>query len=160
MRHLRADIDRARLPLDRIQIFGEALPLPVDPFGKRRARNVLDAFHQFDQELALVGPYRRKADAAIAHHRRGHAMPARRCEQRVPARLAVVMRVDVDPAWRHEHAFRVDLAMRFAARLADFHDTVAFDGDVALERLGARAVDDGTSADDQIVHGLLLGAYP
>ncbi|MEO0963371.1 MAG: amidohydrolase family protein, partial [Pseudomonadota bacterium] len=39
---------------------------------------------------------RGKADAAIAHHDRGHPMPARGSHLLIPSRLTIVMRVNVD----------------------------------------------------------------
>ena len=54
VRHLGADVDGARLGFQRVEVFGEALPLPVDALGQRRAGDVLDAFHQLDQELVVA----------------------------------------------------------------------------------------------------------
>ena len=86
----------------------ERLPLPRDAFVQRGAGDVLDALHQADQPVVLVGPHRREADAAVAHHDRRHAVLARRREQRVPGDLAVVVRVDVDEAGRDEEPVGVD----------------------------------------------------
>ena len=55
-------------------------------------------------------PHRREADAAVAHHQRRHAVPARRRQHRVPGDLPVVVRVHVDPAGRDQEILRVDLA--------------------------------------------------
>ena len=55
MRDLGAEIDGERPLLDRVEVFGEALPLPRDAFGQRRTRDVLDALHQFDQPLLAAG---------------------------------------------------------------------------------------------------------
>ena len=55
-----------------------------------------------------VGRARGEADAAVAHHDGGDAVPARRRQQRVPRDLAVVVGVDVDEAGRHEGAVGVD----------------------------------------------------
>ena len=77
---------------------------------QRRAGDVLDALHQLDQPLVVGRAHRREADAAVAHHDRGHAMPARRCQLDVPRRLAVVVGVDVDEAGRDEGAVGVELA--------------------------------------------------
>ncbi len=56
------------------------------------------------------GPHRGEPDAAVAHHQRRHAVPARGRELRIPGDLAVVVRVHVDPAGRDEQSPRVDLA--------------------------------------------------
>ena len=77
VRHLRADVEHLRRAVDRVEVLGEVLPLPLDAFGERGAGNVLDAFHQADQPVVLVGFRRREADAAVADHDGGDAVPAR-----------------------------------------------------------------------------------
>ena len=76
VRHMRANIDGARQPLQLVQIFREGFPVPAHPLRQGGARNILDAFHQADQPFVPVRLGRRKADAAIAHDDSGHAMPA------------------------------------------------------------------------------------
>jgi len=76
---------------------------------ERDARDVLDALHQADQHVVMLRPHRREADAAIAHDDGGDAEARRRPQPLIPSRLAIVMGVDVDPAWRDELAFGVDL---------------------------------------------------
>ena len=114
MGHLRRDIEHAVLLVQHVHIFGEGFPAPFDAFGERCARNVLDAFHQLDEPVVLVGAGGGKADAAVAHDDRGHAMPARRCDQRIPRHLTIVMCVNVDPARRHDMAGCINLAFRSA----------------------------------------------
>ena len=75
MRHVGADIDAARHPLERVEIFGEALPIPLHPFGQRGAGDVFDALHQRDQPLVALGRGRGKADPAVAHDHSGDAVP-------------------------------------------------------------------------------------
>ena len=110
VRHLRADVDRARPLGERVEVLGERLPAPVDALAQRGAGDVLDALHQLDQPLLAAGVHRREADAAVAHHDRGDAVPARRRELRVPGGLAVVVRVHVDEAGRDQQAVGVDLS--------------------------------------------------
>ena len=98
MRNLGGDIDRPRHPLERIEKVGEALPIPFQPFGEHRARDVFDTLHQIDEGVAMIGPDRREADAAIAEQNGRDAMPGGGREDRVPGRLPVIMGVDVDPA--------------------------------------------------------------
>ncbi len=62
------------------------------------------------------------------------------------------MRVNVHPARRHEHARTIEFAVRAARYLAHFNDSIAFDGDVARERLAARSIDNHTVSNDQIAH--------
>src|SRR4029079_1701570 len=65
VRDLGAEIGGERAFLDGVEVFGEALPLPRDALGKRRARNVLDAFHQFDEPLFTAWSRARGAPLAI-----------------------------------------------------------------------------------------------
>ena len=76
VRDVCSHIDRARQFLERIEIFGKSLPVPGHALGQRRSGDILDAFHQADQPVMPVGLGRREADAAIAHHDRGDAVPA------------------------------------------------------------------------------------
>ena len=84
MRHLGADIEGVRHGLQRVEIFREGLPVPAHALGKRRAGNVLHAFHQADQPIVAVGRGGREADAAIAHHRGGDARASPRARARGP----------------------------------------------------------------------------
>ena len=129
------------------------------PSCERGAGNVLDAFHQLDQALAVLDLHRREADAAIAHHRRGDAVPARGLQARIPGRLAVIVGVDVDEARRDQQALGVDLLGALARHLADRGDLAVLDRDVGLARAAARAVGHRAAADDQIVvrHGFTPG---
>ena len=142
------------MALQHVEVFGEALPLPVDALGKRRAGDVLDALHQLDQELVVLGPHRREADAAVAHHRGGDAVPAGGRQQRIPGGLAVVVGVDVDEAGGDDHAGARRSRAAPSADLAHLDDAVAVDGDVADEGRFAGAVDDRPAANDQIPHAL------
>ena len=152
VRGLRGDVDRTRLALERLHELGKRLPLPGEPGGQHRIGNLLDALHQVHQRAAMLLLHRREADAAVAEHHRGDAVPARGREQRIPHRLAVVMRVHVDPAGRDQEAVGVDLAPARTQLAADRRDAVAHDGDVARKGRLAGAVDDLSAADDDVVH--------
>src|SRR5581483_5506552 len=112
----------------------------------------LHTFHQLDQEVVTVGPHRGEAHAAVAHHHGGGAVPRRRRDLGVPRHLAVVVRVHVDPAGRHDRTVGVDLARARAGDVADLGDHAVVDGDVTGTDGTARAVDNGSAADDQVVH--------
>ncbi len=105
---LAADVDREVLLLDHVEVLRVALPAPRDALGERGAGNVLDTLHQADQPVLFPRPHRREADAAVACDDRGHAVPARRLQQAVPADLAVVVGVDVDESGRDDLPRRVD----------------------------------------------------
>ena len=75
MRELRSDIQRARHGFQSVKIFGEAFPIPFEPFGQRNTGDVFHAFHQINQRLMVAFLHRRKANAAIAKQQSRHAMP-------------------------------------------------------------------------------------
>ena len=157
VRDQRTDIDRVRLRGERVEIFGEALPIPVEPIVERGAGDFLDALHQPDQPVALVRVRRREADATIPHDHAGDAIVERRAHQLVPARLAVIMGVDVHEARRHDQAVGVDLAPCGAGNLTDFHDPAVLDGHIGRRGLGiGAAVDDRAATDYDIMHRPLL----
>ena len=105
MRELRTDIQRARHGFQSVKIFGEAFPIPFQPFGQRNAGDVFHTFHQINQRLMMAFLHWRKANAAIAKKQSRHAMPGRRCELRVPSGLAIIMRMHIHPAGRDQPAF-------------------------------------------------------
>ena len=55
VRHLRADVERERRGVERVEVLGEGLPLPVDALVQRGAGDVLDALHQLDEPVAPLG---------------------------------------------------------------------------------------------------------
>ena len=160
MRDLRGDVDRARPAFQLVHVFGEALPLPVQAGGQHGIGNLLDAFHQIHQRLAVMLLHRREADAAIAEHHRRDAVPARRRQQRIPHRLSVIMRVHVDPAGRDQQAVGVDVAPGRALLAAHGGDAAVGDRNVAREGCLAGAIDDGAAANDDVVHGSRSGCDP
>ena len=116
VRHVGRDVDGARQLLERVEILGKALPVPGQPSasavpGMSSTPSIRPISH-----WCAIGRGRREADAAVAHDDGGDAVPGRRRHLRVPRRLAVIVRVDVDEARRDDLAGRVDLlACRAAA---------------------------------------------
>ena len=96
---------------------GKLVHSHVMPSVMAEPGDVLDALHQLDQPLVAIRGRRREADAAVAHHHGGDAVPRARGDPRVPRDLRVVVRVDVDPPGRDQPAVGVDhLARRRGAR--------------------------------------------
>ncbi len=151
VRHLCAEVHAEAAPLERVEILGEALPLPLDALVECGARNVLDALHELDQEVVLIRPHRCEADAAVAHHGRGDAVIAGRRELRIPGGLAVVVGVDVDEARRHGQPRGVERARGAAGNLPDCSDAAVLYRYIARTRRGAGAVDQGAVANDEVV---------
>ena len=158
MRNVGADVDRARQPLQRVEVFGEGFPVPLHPFGQGRAGNILNPFHQADQPFVPVRRGRSKAHAAIAHDDRGDAVPAAGGHFLVPGGLAIVMGVHVNPARGDDLAARVDFLRRIAVDLAHGGDQAVLDPDIASKARCARPVDNRAVTDDQIIgsHGITL----
>jgi hypothetical protein len=159
VRQLGAEIHVARPGLERIEILAERFPGPTQSLVQGDAGDVLDTFHQLDQAVAIVRPDRCEADTAIAHYRRGDAVPARRLQTGVPHGLAVVVGVDVDEARRDQQALGVDLFGAFPRNSANRRDLAVLDRDIGLARAIARAVGHRAATDDQIVvrHGFTPG---
>ena len=100
--------------------------------------------------LRWIGRGRRDAEAAVADHHGGHAMPRRDAQHAVPQDLRVVVRVDVDEARRDDLALGVDGRRGRPVGLAQRDDLAVLDADVADEARLARAVDDRAARDLQI----------
>ena len=150
--HVDAHVDGAGLGLQGVEVFGEGLPLPVDALGQGGAGNVLDPFHELDQEVLATGADGGEADPAVAHDGRGHAMPAGGRHDRIPGGLAVIVGVDVHPAGGDNQAPGVDLAPGGAFDLAHGDDAVALDPDVRAGGRRARPVHHSSAPDDQVQH--------
>ena len=108
MRHLRNDIARERLRVERIQILSKRLSLPGDALAERIAGNVLDPFHELNQEVVLIRLHRCEPNPAVAYDHGGHAIQRRGWGMGIPAGLTIVVAVDVDPARRDQQARSVE----------------------------------------------------
>ena len=67
MRHVSADVHVVRARGEKVEILGIGFPCPGQSIGQHGMRNVLDAFHQPDEQVMLIVAAWREADAAIAH---------------------------------------------------------------------------------------------
>ena len=150
---MRGNVNVELTCIQRIEIFREGFPVPGQSFDHDHLWNVFHAFHELDQDLALIGLARRETDAAIAHDHRGHAVAGRRRKPMLPGGLSIEVGVNVDKARGHQQAGGIDLFAGRAADRADGGDAAVLDGDVDDARLAAQAVMDGTAADDQIEFG-------
>src|SRR5271154_177526 len=147
VRDLGTDVDGAPDLPDGIEVFGKRLPLPFDRGGECRSRYVFDRFHHADQKFFVAACHRSESDPAIAHHHRGHTVPARWTEIRVPKGLAVVMGMDVDPSGSYQQTGGVDFAPRRPGFTAYGDDLAGIDRDVAGVSRFATAVDYPAASD-------------
>ena len=99
----------------RVEVLRERLEVPSDPGLQRLELHAFDELEGLHDELTILGPRRRDAEAAVALHDGGDAVPRRRREVAVPEDLRVEVRVDVDEAGRQHQPRQVDL---FSARSA------------------------------------------
>ncbi len=152
VRNLGGDVDRARDAIDRVEVLGDRFPVPPDGFPQRRAGDALDTLHEPDEPVPPIGGRGGEADAAVAHHHGGHAVPDGRGEQRIPRDLSVVVGVDVDESRRDREPGRVELLAPGFGDGADRGDSTGVDRDVGELRTPAEPVDDRPVPDHQIVH--------
>ena len=68
------------------------------------------------------------------------------------------MRVYVDPAGCHEQAVGVELARAALRNGPHLGDATVSHGHIGIASFAARAVDHGSAADHEVVHGLSSGA--
>ena len=141
-------------PSEHVQVLGERLPPPRQPFGEGRARNVLHTLHQLDERRVRIGTYGGETDTAVAHHHRRDTVRAGRLEQFVPRGLTVEMCVYIDESGGDHPTGGVDDLLRFGVgeRGFDGDDHSIGDGDVGDELGSAGAIDDAASRDEQIEH--------
>ena len=141
--------------LERVEVLGEALPVPPQALVQRGAGDVLDALHQLDQALVVARAHRREPDAAVAHHHGRDAVPRRRQQQIAPTWPA--RRSGCGCRRSPGVTIAPSASMRRAAgpvTRADVGDPAVVDGDVGGERCRAGAVDDGAAGDDEVMgHG-------
>ena len=109
MGDLGADVERPLPAVQRVEVLGEASPTPRSmpsvsavP-GMSSTPSIRPMSHSWRS-----GRGRGEADAAVAGHQRGDAVPAARGEHLVPGGLAVVVGVDVDPARGDQQPVGVD----------------------------------------------------
>ena len=117
------------------------------------AGDVLDALHQLDQLALLAGSTGAKPTPQLPVTTVVTPLSADGSERVVPEDLTVVVRVDVDPAGRHQGAVGVDPGRGgIGDPAADLHDPAVTNGDVADPRRCARAVDDRSPGDHVVEH--------
>ena len=94
----------------------------------------------------------REAHAAVSHHDRRDAVPARGCEQRIPGDLTVEVRVHVDEAGRDERAVGIERLARELVDAPDLGDDAGGDRDIGRTRGRAGPVDNGSTLDHEVMH--------
>ena len=147
-RDVRARADGAQ----RGHVLAEALELPANPGAERVEVHALDHGEVAQDEVAHGRRGGRDTEPAVAHHRRRHPERRRRRQRPVARHLRVVVRVQGDDSRREGESAGVDLALRFFANVADRADASVADRDVGPHGVVAETVDDGRTADDELIH--------
>ncbi len=101
-RNIRQDVHRLGTAIDAVEEFGKGRPIPRHASFHRGVRNRLDPRHREHRALARFRLHRREAEAAVADHDRGDAVPARNRAVGIPEKLRVVMGVEVDESRRDD----------------------------------------------------------
>ena len=148
VRHLGAHIHDPRHRCDAVHELRKGLPVKLHAFAQHDLRDVFNALHQVDQVGHGTRANRREADAAVAEHSGRHTVPRRRCQERIPGGLPVVMGVDVDEAGGHQQTSRVNLAPAWACVFGHCGDQACVYRHVSDPARRARAVDHRTASDD------------
>ena len=152
VRDLGHDVHREWNPVQVVEVLRERLPLPANALDQREAGDLLDALHHANHELAFVGPGRREADTAVAHHGSGHPVRRGRIKRGVPGHLSVVVRVPVHNARCHDLPVGVDLPARRSGLAAHLREPTGIDGQIAREALPAAAIDNQSVPNHEVVH--------
>src|SRR5262249_52630117 len=150
VRQERAKIDVALFAVERSGVLGKCLPLPMQSLVHDWAWNVLHAFHELDQLLAIRRPAGRKADAAVAHHCGGDTMPRGRRQVAVPDGLAVVVGVNIDKTGGDNAPPGFDLFQAVSLEASNSGNAPAADGNVTLPAGGPGSVNNRSMANDEI----------
>jgi hypothetical protein len=136
-RHVGQDIHRLRCSFDAVQELRKGHPVPRHAGLHGGKRDCLDARHGEHGALAFGRPHRREAEAAVADHNRGDAVPARERAIGIPEQLGVVVGMQVDEARRHDQAAGVDDMVGVGgADVADLGDAAILDADVGADAAG------------------------
>ena len=129
---------------------GKRLEAPVDSLGQRHRVDVLGPLQVADHQGPLVGADRSQREAAVAHHGRRHAVPARAASRGVPEHLGVHVRVPVDEPRGDRMTLGVDLLRAALGDLSHRGDAAVDDPDIGPERSEPGTVDDGPSPDHDV----------
>ena len=122
-----------QVAVEPVEPLAEGAPVPRRARLERVERHALDPRHHAHHVVDVLGPERRDREPAVAADHRGDAVQRRRGDRRVPQRLDVVVRVQVDEAGTHDQAVGVDGARRGFVDRTDRDDAPVADADVGRD---------------------------
>ena len=147
-RDVRARSDGAQ----RGHVLPEGLELPAHPRAERVEVHAFDHGEVAQDEVAHGRRGGSDTEPAVAHYRRRHSERWRWRQRPVPGDLRVVVGVQIDDSGCECEAAGVDLALRLFADRTDGTDASVADRDIGPDRVVAETVDDGRTADDELIH--------
>jgi hypothetical protein len=150
----RADID-PEMPVEPVHVLREGLPIDLDRVQDLH-RDRFDIREELGHAFGLATAHRRQRQRAIADNDAGRAVVARERAQRIPGDLGVIVAVIVDKARGDRLTADIDDRVGSTRQFADLDDLAVLDGDIAMERRHARAVDDPAVLDQNVVRHLVV----
>ena len=156
MRDLRSNIDGVLPAIQCVEILRICFPVEIDTCFHHRAGDFLDGFHDLQRKRPVVTSKRSESHRAVPSDHRGHSMPGRWGQDRVPHDLSVVVGVQIDEARSDKPSGTVDLLATWFAHLPDKGNQPLVDGHIGPERRLARPIDDKATPDYKIMHDVLL----
>ena len=149
-RRQKGQVGRGAAAFGRRHELRKTLPIPGDALVQHVEGHALDVDQVMHRGVAPGRGARRDADPAVAHHHGGHAVPRRRRDHRVPADLRIVVGVRIDESRGDDQVSGVDGARGGATDPADLDNFSIGDGDVAVPRRAAAAIDENAVPDQKI----------
>src|SRR6266851_8664308 len=141
-------VDTLGKPFDGVQILREIVPRPFDAGFHRPWRDVLCPLEvPHYQELVFLGAWR-EGEAAVAHHDRRDAVPARAGAKGIPENLRVHVSMPVDKAGGDDVAFGFNDMLRRGANFSNREDAAVLYADVGSIAGQSRPIDNGPVAND------------
>ncbi len=151
-RHVLDDVDALRSAIQRVQVLGDGLPVPVHPLTHRLIRDGLGPGHREHRPVPEVGRARCETESAIAEHDRRDPVPTGNGAPRIPADLGVVVGVTVHESRSDDFPGGVDYPVGDPfGPPADLRDMTVLDPEVPAPPRPAAAVDDRSSRNVNVI---------
>ena len=151
-RHVVQAVDALRRALEGVEVLGDRLPVPLHAHLHGLEGDRFVARHGQHRTVAVVGLDGGEAEAAVAEHDGGDAVPPGAGAPGVPADLGVVVGVQVDESRRDDVAFGVDGPRGPARRPPpELGDAAVLDPDISPVTRDPGSVDDRAAADVDVV---------
>src|SRR5437870_2813342 len=131
------------------KVLREALPRERHSVLQQTTLHVLDGPEDLDDSVAMRSSNRSERDRAVADDERRDTVLGRRRREAVPAKLRVVVRVDVDEARRHDVPAGVDFPRAPTVDTAHCDNAIRRYREVAAASRGSRPIHDARVADHQ-----------